>query len=224
MAPCEDLAVLRVAGGLGGPELAFGGAGRGDPVVALGFPATAQAGDLAEPARGVVSAEDAPVPDATPEVPNVPHSLQSDMVLDPGFSGGPLVDRDGKVAGVEVAIRGRRASAVPADRAAAVVERLRAGRSAGWMGAQLGYPVPVDVSRFDYPPGLWITGVLPGSGAARAGMRAGDYIVRVDGRPVGTTLAGWCAAAGDLRSGQVARVELIRVTDSSRATVPVRFD
>ena len=224
VAPCEDLAVLRVAGGLGGPELAFGGAGRGDPVVALGFPATVEAGDLAAPARGVVAADDALVPDATPEVPIVPHTLQSDLVLDPGFSGGPLVDLDGKVAGVDVAVRGRRAFAVSADRAAAVVEQLSVGRSAGWMGAQLGFPVPIDVSRLDYPPGLWITGVLPGSGAARAGVQEGDYIVRVDGRPVGTTLAGWCAAAGDVRSGQVARVELIRVTDSSRATVPVRFD
>ena len=224
VAPCEDLALLRVADGLGGPELAFGGAGRGDPVVALGFPATAESGDLAAPTRGIVAADHTRLPDPTPEIPAFPHAMQSDAVLDPGFSGGPLVDLGGKVAGVDVAIRGRRAFAVSADRAEAVVEQLRAGRSSNWMGAQLGFPIPVDVSQFDYPPGLWITGVLPGSGAARAGLQEGDYVISVDGRSVGTTLAGWCTAAGDVRSGQVARVEIIRVTDSLRATVPVRFD
>ncbi len=224
MAPCEDLAVLRVADGLGGPELGFGGAGRGDPVVALGYPATSEAGDLAAPTRGIVAADHARLPDPTPEIPMFPHALQSDAVLDPGFSGGPLVDLDGKVAGVDVAIRGRRAFAVSAARAEAVVDQLRAGRSAGWMGAQLGFPIPVDVSNYGYPPGLWITGVLPGSGAARAGLVEGDYVVSVDGRPVGTTLAGWCSAAADVRSGQVAQVGLVRADGRTRETVPVRFD
>ena len=228
VAPCEGLAVLRVADGLGGPELAFGGAGRGDPVVALGFPATTGAGDRAAPTRGIVAADHARLPDPTPEIPMFPHALQSDAVLDPGFSGGPLVDLDGKVAGVDVAIRGRPAFAVSAARTKAVVDQLRAGRSAGWMGAQLGFPIPVDVSRYEYPPGLWITGVLPGSGAARAGLQRGDYVISVNGRSVGTTLAGWCTAAGDVRSGQVAQVEFIRISDTSpdasRATVPVRFD
>ena len=92
------------------------------------------------------------------------------------------------------------------------------------MGAQLGFPIPVDVSNYGYPPGLWITGVLPGSGAARAGLEEGDYVVSVDGRPVGTTLAGWCSAAGDVRSGQVAQVGLVRADGRTRETVPVRFD
>ena len=224
VAPCEDLAVLRVADGLDGPALAFGGAGRGDPVVALGFPATSEAGDLATPTRGIVAADHARLPDPTPEIPMFPHALQSDAVLDPGFSGGPLVGLDGKVAGVDVAIRGRRAFAVSAARAEAVVDQLRTGRSTGWMGAQLGFPIPVDISNYRYPAGLWITGVIPGSGAARAGLEEGDYVVSVDGRPVGATLAGWCAAAGDVRSGQVAELGIIRVADNSRETVPVRFD
>jgi len=144
-------------------------------------------------------------------------------VLDPGFSGGPLLDLDGHVAGVDVAVRGRRAYAVSAGRASAVVGDLREGRSSGWMGAQLEYPSDADVAGYGYPPGIWVVGVLPGSGADRAGLRDGDYVVSVDGRAVGTTLAGWCSAAGGVRSGQVAQVGIVR-GNRSRETVPVRFD
>ena len=223
VSPCEDLALLRVDGGLGGASLAFGGAGRGDSVVALGYPATAEAGDPASPTRGIVAADHARLPDPSPEVPSFPHALQSDTVLDPGFSGGPLLDLDGHVAGVDVAVRGRRAYAVSAGRASAVVGDLRDGRSSGWMGAQFEYPSDADVAGYGYPPGIWVVGVLPGSGADRAGLRDGDYVVSVDGRAVGTTLSGWCSAAGGVRSGQVAQVGIVR-GNRSRETVPVRFD
>ena len=65
--------------------------------------------------------------------------------------------------------------------------------------------------------------MLPGSGADRAGLRDGDYVVSVDGRAVGTTLSGWCSAAGGVRSGPVAQVGIVR-GNRSRETVPVRFD
>ena len=92
------------------------------------------------------------------------------------------------------------------------------------MGAQFELPVGRRPSpALGYPPGIWVVGVLPGSGAARAGLRDGDYVVSVDGRPVGTTLSGWCAAAGGVRSGQVAELGLVRGS-RARETVPVRFD
>jgi len=223
VAPCEDVALLRREGGVSTPSLSFGHGARGDTVVALGYPQTAEAGDPATATRGIVAADHARLPDPSAELPSFPHALQSDTVLDPGFSGGPLVDLDGHVAGVDVAFRGRRAYAIAPERARAVLDELRAGRSSGWMGARFDFPSAADVAGYGYPSGLWIGGVIPGSGAERAGLHDGDYVFSVDGRPVGTTLSGWCAAAGDVRTGQLARLGVIR-EGRRRETVPVRFD
>jgi S1-C subfamily serine protease len=230
VAPCDDLALLRVPGGLGDASLELGGARRGDTVLALGFPETAETGDRASPARGTVADDDAALRDPAPDVPPYTGVLRTDAVLDRGFSGGPLVDLDGRVAGVGVAARtadggplAREGYAVPAERVRAVLETLRGGRSIGWMGANLSFPAAANVAALRMPPGLWVQGVVPGTGADRAGLRDGDYVVSVDGRPLGTTLASWCAAAGGMPSGRTADLELV-ARDGRRRTVAVRFD
>jgi hypothetical protein len=60
---------------------------------------------------------------------------------------------------------------------------------------------------------------VPGTGAAAAGLEDGDYVVAIDGRPVGATLSSWCAAAGGIESGDTATLTL----HPSRQ-VPVRFE
>jgi putative serine protease PepD len=217
VAPCEDLAVLRVPGGLDGAELALAGADQGETVLAFGFPETAEDGEPASSTRGVVAAPHATFPDPASDVPAYENAIRTDTALDPGFSGGPLVDLDGRVVGVNAAARTTGAGdrpiqgasyAVAAARARPVLERLRGGRSIGWTGATLGYPPARDLAERGLPPGLWIRGVVPGTGAAAAGLEDGDYVVAVDGRPVGATLSGWCAAAGAVASGQVAELTL----------------
>jgi S1-C subfamily serine protease len=89
-----------------------------------------------------------------------------------------------------------------------VLETLRGGRSIAWTGAMLGYPPAADLANRGLPEGLWIQGVVPGTGAAAAGLEEGDYVVAIDGRPVGATLSGWCAAAAGVESGQTAQVSL----------------
>jgi hypothetical protein len=54
-------------------------------------------------------------------------------------------------------------------------------------------------------------------------MRDGDYVVSLNGRPVGATLSGWCSAARGVRSGQVADVGLYEPI-SGRSSVRVRFE
>jgi S1-C subfamily serine protease len=230
-APCDDLAVLRVAGGLPGGSLPLGEAEQGETVLAFGFPETAEAGEPASSTRGVVSAAHTALREPAADVPAYPDAIRTDTALDPGFSGGPLVDLDGRVVGVNAAARRTGAGARPlqganyavaARRARVVLDALRQGRSTAWLGAQLGYPPARDLAEHGLPPGLWIQGVVPGTGAAAAGLRDGDYVVAVNGRPVGATLSGWCAAAGAVASGDTAELEL-RSPGQPRRAVDVRF-
>jgi putative serine protease PepD len=232
VAPCEDLAVLRVDGDVPGESLTLGAAEQGETVLAFGFPVAAQDGEPASSTRGVVSAAHTALRDPAPDVPAYPDAIRTDTALDPGFSGGPLVDLDGNVVGINAAARSTGADgqplqsanyAVAASRAGDVLDTLRGGRSIAWIGAMLGYPSATDLADRGLPQGLWIQGVVPGTGAAAAGLEEGDYVVAIDGRPVGATLAGWCAASAGVESGQTAEVALDAGQGRQRK-VTVRFE
>ncbi len=178
-APCEDLAVLRVSGTLAGAALGFGDAEQGESVLAFGFPQSAEPEERASSTRGVVSAAHATFGDPGVDVPAYADAIRTDTALDPGFSGGPLVDLDGNVVGVNAAARtvgadDRRLQganyAVTARRARDVLQELRDGGSIASIGASFGYPEPGSLDAGKLPPGLLVRGMLPGSGAARAGL------------------------------------------------------
>jgi S1-C subfamily serine protease len=236
VAPCEDLALLKVRGSLPDQAPALAAAGdweRGQSVLALGFSEVAGAGEPPASTRGVVSAERTTLSDPAPDVPPYPDAIRTDTALDPGFSGGPLLDLDGRIIGVNAAAPdvgpdGRPLQganyAIAADRVRRVIDELRSGRSIAWAGISFGYPPISDLQARGLPAGLWIQGAVPGTGADRAGLRDdGELVVAVNGRPLDATLTGWCRAAGDIASGSVARLQLAS-PDGSRRTVPVRFD
>lgn len=183
-----DLAVLKVkATGL--PAVPLGKSTdllMGETVVAVGNPF----GLGHTVTTGVLSARGRAVPNESGEAAYTDF-LQTDASINPGNSGGPLVNLAGQVIGVNTAIvRGASGIgfAIPADRAQRVVEDLlRFGELQPlWTGLRLVTLDPELARREGYAVarGALVEKVWDGSPADRAGLRAGDLVVAVGGKPL----------------------------------------
>jgi putative serine protease PepD len=213
VSPCEDLAVLGVSdtSGLRTARLARGASiEQGETVVALGFGADAERGEGVGSTTGVVSVTRTAFRDPSPDVPAYPEVVQTDTALNPGNSGGPLADLDGRVIGVDAAARtagsdGRPLQnvnyAIRIDRARAVLAGLRAGRAAAWTGFTFGFPTDAELRDAALPPGLLITGTVAGTPAAAADVAPGSLLAGIDGRPIANTLQSLCEALRGRRTG-----------------------
>lgn len=184
-----DLAVVRVqADGL--PVAELGDSDRlqvGQLVIAIGNPLGLQASVV----TGVVSALGRSL--RGPDGRLIENVIQTDAPLNPGNSGGPLVDTRGKVVGVNTAIVAGAQGlsfAVPANTAQWVIGQLiREGRvQRAWLGI-IGElrTVPgrlVPERGESRAAGVAVLQVIAGSPAERAGLRPGDMIVSLDGVPL----------------------------------------
>lgn len=179
----SDLAVLRAnASGL---QAARPGDGLevGHLVLALGRPAATVQATL-----GIVSAL-GDEPWRTPAGGQLPYYLQTDLVMYPGFSGGPLVDSAGSVLGMNSSELMRGVSlTVPSDTVSEVAQTLLAhGRvRRGYLGVNT---QPARLPRaakenLGQDTGLLIVGVEGGSPADAGGLVLGDTIVGFDGKVV----------------------------------------
>ncbi|HHQ41337.1 MAG TPA: PDZ domain-containing protein [Chromatiales bacterium] len=120
--------------------------------------------------------------------------IQTDAAINPGNSGGALVDATGRVVGINSAIFSRSGGslgigfAIPTHIARAVAKELIAhGRVVrGWLGIQIQDLDPRLAESFGLrvAQGVVVAAVLRGGPADRAGLRPGDVILRIDGRPV----------------------------------------
>jgi S1-C subfamily serine protease len=119
--------------------------------------------------------------------------IQTDAALNPGNSGGPLVNARGEVIGVNTAIISGAQGicfAIPAATAQFVAARLiRFGRIKRSYVGVAGQDVPLHrrIVRFyklGEESGVMVVGIEPGSPAATAGLLEGDVIVEADGSPV----------------------------------------
>jgi serine protease Do len=136
---------------------------------------------------GIVSAKQRDTGDYLP-------FIQTDVAINPGNSGGPLINMRGEVVGINSQIYSRSGGfmgisfAIPMDEAMRVSEQLRAsGRvSRGRIGVQIDQ-VTKDVAEsigLGKPQGALVRSVESGSPAEKAGVEAGDIIVRFDGKVI----------------------------------------
>jgi S1-C subfamily serine protease len=188
--PLSDLAVIRSGGGAHLEPVSLGNADRlrvGQLVVAVGNP-MGLAGSVT---AGVVSALGRSFPTSDGRASRlVENVIQTDAALNPGNSGGALVDGRARMVGVSTAVAGVGLGlAVPInDTTRQIIAALmREGRfRRAFIGIAGGRrPLPPRVAAaLDRSAGVEVVQVVQGSPAARAGLRNEDLIIDVDGMPV----------------------------------------
>jgi putative serine protease PepD len=174
-----DVAVVQVdRTGLPAAELALDDEPNvGQMAIAVGSPWGLQGTVTA----GIISAVDQAIPSGA----SARAVLQTDAAINPGNSGGPLVDREGRVLGINVSIFSLSGAndgvgfAVPIDVAHDIAERVVAGEEieGAFLGVSIGM---VESGR----AGAVITELTPGGAADEAGLEVDDLVVEIDGAPV----------------------------------------
>ena len=124
--------------------------------------------------------------------------IQHDGNIDHGSSGGPLLDADGKVVGINTAIGGDStgAYAISQEQMSKLLPDIEAGAFPKWFGWNLGLA----------KPGLDIIAMHPRGSAARAGVKTGWTLEKMGGKAV-NTMAGYCKQA-PATEGKTVKVEL----------------
>jgi S1-C subfamily serine protease len=116
--------------------------------------------------------------------------IATDAQLNPGFSGGPLIDVDGKLIGINTAYVWQRGIAIPANKVKGIADRLMSGRVAqrGYLGIIANtVAIPeeiVEQAGLEQETGVMIFSVEAGSPARKAGLAMGDVLVKFNGKPV----------------------------------------
>lgn len=137
----------------------------------------------------------------------------------PGMSGGPLVDKEGRVLGVSFAnIPGEkfREYAVPSTAANALLPELRKGNNVNFRGVT---GIVVEVP-FSNGFALRVRSVVPGSAMDSAGVEPGDFIVEISGRSFDTNrITPYCDVVRSSTASAVIPLKLVRITDGNRVAM-----
>ncbi|HZS68786.1 MAG TPA: Do family serine endopeptidase [Burkholderiales bacterium] len=222
--PDTDLAVLRVdAENL--PAITFGSSESlrvGDVVLAIGSPF----GFSQSVTSGIVSA----LGRTGLGINTFENFIQTDAAINPGNSGGALTDAAGNLIGINTAIFSPSGGsmgigfAIPVSTAKMVLEQIVKSGSVtrGWIGveAQAISPAMADSFKLGGTRGALIAGVLRGGPADKAGVKPGDVLLEVQGKPVADPTGMLNLIAG-LAPGQPAKVKLKRHGQDVDATITV---
>jgi S1-C subfamily serine protease len=180
VAPCEDLALLRVehSSDLRAIPLGLQTEVRGgQTVVAVGFPRSLARDFRFTTTVGVVSVEKRRVF----ELPNV---IQTDAALNPGNSGGPLVNRSGRLIGVNTLGAlfeplESQGYAIGVDRVRQIVRTLRTGKSLAWGGLGMDFTSPGPTA--ESVEGILVTHAVPGTPAGKRNLRLPAIMTAING-------------------------------------------
>ncbi|MFF3866726.1 trypsin-like peptidase domain-containing protein [Micromonospora sp. NPDC001898] len=229
--PESDIAVIKVSR-TGLRPVEFGDSDAlavGDPVLAVGSPLS-----LANTVTaGIVSAVDRTMQAGEPGGPTRYYAaIQTDAAVNHGNSGGPLVDGAGRVVGVNSTIKslvanGQEAGniglafAIPINQAKRVTQEIigtgKARRTV--IGAQVGGTGAASGGA----GGVRLAAVEPAGPAAGAGLRAGDVILRLNGRPMADS-TDLIALVRKFAPGSVVTVEYRRGSNRQNASVTLAAD
>jgi S1-C subfamily serine protease len=230
-APSNDVALVhaRNVSGLDVVKLGDSSALQvGDAVVAVGN--ALNLGATPTVTTGIVSALSRTLDDESGNI-HLQDLIQTDAAINHGNSGGPLVDADGEVVGINTAIAGEGAQnigfAISVNQVKPLIDKLRNGNGEVRGGAFLGVSssdvadvVPQVKERFNVErdSGAFVTQVLAGSAADSAGIEPGDVIFEVDGRKV-SGAASLASIVQDHSPGDKVQVKYDRDGETHTATV-----
>jgi len=185
--PPDDLALVRVSGGGLPPPATFADSSKlavGEIVLAIGNPL----GLTSSVTQGIISALDRTQVEDTGAT--LAHTIQTSAPINPGNSGGALVDLNGQVVGMNTLAAGSPfGGAAPGIGFAIPSNTIKdiAGQIAEHGKVVNSHRPFIGISAATLSAGgILVTKVFPGSGAAKAGIRSGDVITSVAGKPTPT--------------------------------------
>ncbi len=208
--PETDLALLKVEPEGKLPTLKFGDSDKSDVgewVLAIGNPFglghTVTAGIISAKGRNIQSG---PFDDY----------IQTDTSINPGNSGGPLINMEGEVIGINTAIIASGQGigfAIPSSQASKIIESLKEGKkvSRGWLGVSI-QDIDENTSKalgLESLDGALISSVMPDEPADKAGVTAGDVVIKVNNTPVSSS-AELLQEIAAIEPGKTANLTVVR--------------
>ncbi len=195
--PSTDIAVLKVEGRDNLNYLQFGNsddAKLGQWVLAVGYPLTLDATVTA----GIISAKGRSLGvNKRQSASAIESFIQTDAAVNPGNSGGALVNTSGQLIGINSAIASPTGSyagysyAIPSNIVRKAVNDLtkygtvqRAYMGVKYVDGTSSSPEAISKYGLDKSSGVYVDEVIPNSGAAKAGLAKGDFITHINGQPV----------------------------------------
>jgi serine protease Do len=205
----EDLALLKIEREEPFPTIPMGSSADlmiAEPVLAIGNPF----GQTLTVSRGIISGLHRFV-----EVDNLQFQglIQTDASINPGNSGGPLININGELIGINTVMNAQAENigfAIPVDRVRQVLEEslLSPNQAQAWFGLELGQG----------PAALEVVRVMPSSPADRAGVKTGDRVVALAGRPI-AGLEEYNRQRVAIAPGESVQVEFLRGNERIKVTI-----
>jgi serine protease Do len=224
--PNLDLAILKVTD-LNLPSFELGDSSNirvGETVIAIGtalgeFRHTVTTGVISGLGRGIVAG-------SYNDREQLDNLIQTDAAINPGNSGGPLLDRLGRVIGVNVAISANAQNigfAIPIKMVKASIDNFNeTGRfDRPFLGVSYRTISIRGALLNEVPAGAYVQEVVPGSAADDAGIRPGDIIVSLNGTKIGAENSNLGVLINEYKIGDVLKLAVYKVSQDEIIDIEV---